>query len=338
MRMSPVLWRRRTKLIVVFFISFCLTFSLYSCERRTINTQKKTLGLSTEKEGKSKPRLIVLPLQPHEEQAYSGTGLAIHFLLGNIVALHTGLKEFWFGWRVKKTFLEKERLRAYCHNEGPQLDFSKLGKEQGIRYWLRGRVQQRESPMKVTLILTDTKKNHEEQSTILTLDLSNQLIGFRKGFLAWLKTCGLPLPDAQAIKTLWPEKTNPKGLDLLGQALETYYLHSSWGEKDPLDLYWFDSAVSAAPDSYLAHDLKGWALYKNKDYKAAKESFRSALTLNSNGLGAMAGLMWCGIYANNEEEAYTWAAAKADLRGDSRRKAKASVKKRMDRAARKIKD
>jgi hypothetical protein len=338
MRISPVLWRRRTRLTVVFFLSFYLAFSIYSCERRALNTQKKTLEQSTEKESKTKSRLIVLPFQPQEEQAYNGTGLAIHFLLGNIVALHTGLKEFWFGWRVKKIFLEKERLRAYCHGEGPQLDFSKLGKEQGIRYWLRGRVQQRESAIKVTLILTDTKKNHEERSTTLTLDLSNQLIGFCKGFLAWLKTCGLPLSDAQAIKALWPEKTNPKGLDLLGQALKTLYLHSSWGEKGPLDLYWFDRAVSAAPASYLAHDLKGWALYKNKDYKAAEESFRSALTVNANGLGAMSGLMWCAIYANNEAEAYTWAAAKADLRGESLMAAKARVKKRMNKAVRTIKD
>ena len=112
MRMSPVLWRRRTRLIVVFFLSLCLVFSLYSCGRRTINTQKKTLGLSTEKEGKSKPRLIVLPLQPRKEQAYSGTGLAIHFLLGNIVALHTGLKEFWFGWRVKKNLPRKRKTTS----------------------------------------------------------------------------------------------------------------------------------------------------------------------------------------------------------------------------------
>jgi len=337
--MSPVLSRSITRLTQVFFISFCLAFPLYSCDGGSISTQKrKVIAQSTENQGKNKPRLIVLPLQPHEEQVYNGTGLAIHFLLGNTVALHTGLKEFWFGWRVKKIFLEKERLQAYCHGEGPQLDFSKLGKEQGIRYWLEGRVQQSESAIKVTLILIDTKKNHKEQSPTLTLDLSNQLIGFRKGFLAWLKTCGLPLPDTQAIKTLWPEKTNPQGLDLLGRALKIYYLHSSWGEKDPLDLYWFDSAVSAAPASYLTHNLKGWALYKNKNYKAAEESFRSALTLNSNGFGAMAGLMWCAIYANNEEVAYNWAAAKADLRGDSRMAAKALVKKRINRAARKIKD
>ncbi len=337
--MSSILSRSKTRLTVVFFISFCLALLLYNCGGDTISTQKrKVIGQSIGKQGKSKPRLIVLPLQPQEEQAYNGTGLAIHFLLGNVVALHTGLKEFWFGWRVKKIFLEKERLRAYCHGEGPQLDIRKLSKKQGIRYWLRGRVQQRGSKMQVTLVLTDTKGNRDEWSNELTLELSDQLISFCKGFLAWLETCGLPLPDAQASKALWPEKTTLKGLDLLGRALETFYYHSSWRDKTLFDFGLLDQAVFEAPASYLAHDLKGWVLYKNKDYKAAEESFRSALKLNSNGLGAMSGLMWCAIYTSNEEKAYKWAMAKADLRGESREAAKALVKRRMSKAARKTKN
>jgi hypothetical protein len=338
MRIHPVSRLKRTRLTVIFFLSLSLTSSFYSCGKHTITTQKKTVGSLKKKENMSKPRLIVLPLQPQEKNAYKGAGLAIHFLLGNIVALNTGLKEFWFGWRVKKIFLEKEKLQAYCYDNGLELDLSKLGKQQGIRYWLEGKFYQYESALKVTLMLTDTKINHKECSPPLTLDIGNQLIGFRKEFLDWLKTCGIPFPNAQARKILWPEKTNLKGLDSLGKALETYYLHSSWDEKGPLDLYWFNSAISAAPASYLAYDLKGWALYKNKDYKGAKKSFRSALTLNSYGLGAMSGLMWCAIYTHNEKEAYTWALAKADLREESRLKVKARVKKRMERAARTIKD
>jgi hypothetical protein len=334
--------RNRKRLTAAFCISFGLALLLYSCEGGTISAQKrKAVGQSTGKQGKTKPRLIVLPFQPHEGQAYDGTGLGVHFLLGNVMALHTGLREFWFGWRVKKIFLEKERLRAYCHGGGPQLDIKKIGKEQGIRYWLEGRVQQRGRKIHVTMVLTDTKGERDKWSTELTLDLSDQLIGFRKGFLAWLETRGLPLPDARADMALWPEKTTLEGLDFLGRAMETfylYYLHSSLDGKGLIDLKWFDRAVCAAPASYLAHDLKGWALYKNKDYKAAEESFRSALTLNSNGLGAMSGLMWCAINANDEQKAYKWAVAKADLRGESRETAKASVKKRMIKAARKIKD
>ena len=289
------------------------------------------MGQTAEVQYKSKPRLIVLPFQPQESEAYDGTGLGVHFFLGNVVALHTGLKEFWFGWRVKKIFLEKERLRVYCRGEGLQLDISKLGKEQGIRYWLQGKVKQQGGKIQVALILTDTKGNPDEWSTELTLDPEDQLIGFRKGFLAWLETCGLHLPESQAAKALWPEKTTIEGLDLLGRALKTFYLHSSWGEKSPLDLDLFDRAISAAPASYLAHDLKGWILYKNKDYQAADHSFRSAVKLNSNGLGAMAGLMWCAIYADDEEKAYKWAMAKADLRGESRDTAKASVAKRISK-------
>ena len=338
MEISSILWQKSKKPTVVFFLSLLLAFPIYSRESNAINTQKKTLVQSTKNQVTGNPRLIVLPLQQEEGQVYNRAGLAIHFLLGNVVALHTDLKEFWFGWRVKKIFLKKERFWAYCHNKGLQLDFSKLGKEQGIRYWLGGNVQQQGRRMKAALLLTDTMENNKEYSTTLTLDISNQLIDFRKGFLAWMEKCGLPFPDTQKKMVLWPEKSNPKGLDHLGRALETYYLHSSWGKKGPLDLYWFDSAVSAAPSSYLAHDLKGWALYKNKDYEAAKESFRSALSINPHGSAVLAGLMWCAIYTQDNKAAYTWAMAKADLRGESREKEKAKVKKRIKKAARKRKE
>ena len=55
----------------------------------------------------NRSRLIVLPLQPEKSQGCDGTGLGIHFLLGNVAALHTGLKEFWFGWRLTKIFKRK---------------------------------------------------------------------------------------------------------------------------------------------------------------------------------------------------------------------------------------
>jgi hypothetical protein len=41
--------------------------------------------------------------------------------------------------------------------------------------------------------------------------------------------------------------------------------------------------------------------------------------------------MWCGIYTQNEEVAYTWAAAKADLLGKTPKAAKAWVASRMGR-------
>jgi hypothetical protein len=321
--------QRKARLSGAILIAFCLALLPCGCER---GGKSRPMGQPSEKKEESKSRLIVLPLQPQEGQAYDGIGLGVHFLLGNVVAPHTGLKEFWFGWRVKKIFLEKERLRAYCRGEGPRLDIAKLGTEQDIRYWLWGSFQQQGKMMQIALVLTDTKGEREEWTTELILDPADQLIGFRKGFLAWLDACGLPFPDAQVAKALWPEKTTLKGLDLLGRDLETYYLHSSWGDKDPLDPELFDSAVSAAPSSYLAHDLKGWVLYKNKDYKSAEESFRSAIKMNSAGLGAISGLMWCAVYTNDVEKAYKWAMTKADIRGESRDAARASVDRRMKKA------
>jgi len=161
--------------------------------------------------------------------------LAIHFLLGNIIAIHTGLNEFWFVWRIEKIFLEKERLVAYCSGEDGLLDVMKVGKEQDIHYWLQGRVQQHGNKIKVILVLTNTKEGHIEWTTELTLEPTDQLIGFRTGFLTWLETCGLPLPEDWAAKTLWSEKTTLEGLGFLGRALEAFYLHSSWCDKGSPD-------------------------------------------------------------------------------------------------------
>ena len=49
---------------------------------------------------------IVLPFRAENRHPFNGTGLSLHFLVGNVLALHTGLKEMWFGWRVKKIFPE----------------------------------------------------------------------------------------------------------------------------------------------------------------------------------------------------------------------------------------
>ncbi|MBT8351180.1 MAG: hypothetical protein KJO26_08105, partial [Deltaproteobacteria bacterium] len=214
----------------------------------------------------------------------------------------------------------------------PPLDIAKLGKEQGVRYWLWGNTKRQGNMVLTSLILTDTKEEGKQWKTDLVLDPSDPLIEFRKGFLAWLDGCGLSFPEEQVAKALWPEKTTLKSLDLLGRDLKTYYLHSSWGDTTPLDSDLFDSAVSGAPSSYLAHDLKGWVMYKNKDYLPAEESFLSAVKINPNGLGAISGLMWCGVYTQDKDKAEKWAMIKADIRGESREKARADVKKRMEKA------
>jgi hypothetical protein len=78
--------------------------------------------------GKTKDmsRCIVLPLQPESAPDFNGVGLALHFLIGNTIVLHTGLKEFWFGWRVKKIFPEKKDLAGYFRGKDGRLDLKRL--------------------------------------------------------------------------------------------------------------------------------------------------------------------------------------------------------------------
>ena len=79
----------------------------------------------------------------------------------------------------------------------------------------------------------------------------------------------------------------------------------------------------------MAQDILGWTSYRNQDYKAAKESFLRALRSNPHGIGAMSGLMWCGVYTGDREEAQFWAAQKAEVRGEDIKKARQKALNRM---------
>ena len=52
--------------------------------------------------------------------------------------LHTGLKEMWFGWRVKKIFVRQEAFQRYCHGEDEPLDLEEVSRTQKIRFWISG--------------------------------------------------------------------------------------------------------------------------------------------------------------------------------------------------------
>ncbi len=58
---------------------------------------------------KGKHRLIVLPIQPQPSNDFNGIGLALHFLLGNTIAVNTYLKEFWF---VLAIYCNDSRIRS----------------------------------------------------------------------------------------------------------------------------------------------------------------------------------------------------------------------------------
>lgn len=279
-----------------------------------------------------KSRLIILPLQPQNLREYDGTGLGIHFFLGNIVALHTGLKEFWFGWRVTKIFKNKNRLKAYCRGDEQLPDIEVLGKEQDIQYWVEGTYEKKEKLILVNLNLFDTRYPEKTNKIQIPLDTTDHVIELGNLFLDWLGTCGLPLPESQRAKVSWPEKITADGLDLLGRALEsTYqdYFAPKSAENYKQGQEWFNKALQLCPESYLIHDLKGWAQYKDKDYNGALTSFQTAVGLNRHGLGALSGMMWCYIYLDNEKKAIESACAKADTRSENHEKVKAFVVKKI---------
>ena len=275
----------------------------------------------TDRNGKPNPRCIVLPLLPAQGQPFSGIGIAVHFLLGNVIALHSGFKEFWFGWRVGKIFSDENALKLFCRGLGPPLDPVKLGRDQEIRLWLKGRERRPGGIPEFELTLVDIESDGGDQSIVLKLDFESKLIAFRKGFIQWLGKCGFSFPEKQMEKVLWPESASTAGLDCLGRAQEAFYIYSAWG-KSVLDLDLFEKAVRVMPESYMAHNLKAWAHYRLNDYSPARKSFQRAMEINPHGVGAMGGLIWCAVYTGDGETAYSWTDAKSELLGQNKAAAK----------------
>jgi len=271
-----------------------------------------------------KLRFIVLPLQPETAAAYNGVGLTLHFLLGNTVVLNTNLKEFWFGWRTKKLFPVKDDLTAYLLGKNPPLDFKRLSEEQKIRFWLYGRVKGERAALSIYDSSTDSHSD-----TQISFPPEDDLVGFRKAFSHQLDGYGISFPEEMKPKTLWPEKISLQAMDILGRALESFYYYSSYTDKTgKIDTAPFEKAAALSPESFMTQNLHGWAHYRNKDYAGAKACFLRAVLVNPAGTGAMGGLMWCGIFTKNREEALYWASRAAEVRGQDVEKAREKTMKR----------
>jgi tetratricopeptide (TPR) repeat protein len=274
---------------------------------------------------KDRPQCIVLPFQPDPSEDFNGVGLALHFLLGNVMALHTGLKECWFGWRANKIFPEKTDLKAYCRGKEILVDLHQVSTEQNVRFWLYGKAGDRF----VTVFLFDAADNEQSLSKRIPVSYSDGLVEFRRIFLDHLAACGHPFPAKQVQPALWAETISMQGMDILGRALESFYLHSAYSGKGKIDSGLFEKAAAVAPNSFMVQDILGWASYRSQDYRAAKESFLRALRSNPNGIGAMSGLIWCGVYTGDREEAQFWAARKAEVRGEDIKEARQKALNRM---------
>lgn len=274
---------------------------------------------------KDRPKCIVLPFQPHPPKDCNGIGLALHFLLGNVMVLHTGLKECWFGWRANKIFPKKTDLKAYCRGKENLVDLHQVSTEQKVRFWLYGKAGDRFA----TVFLFDAVDNAQRFSKRIPVSYSEGLVEFRRIFLDHLAAWGHPFPAKQVQPALWTETISMQGMDILGRVLEVFYQHSAYGGKGKIDLGLFEKAVTVAPNSFMAQDILGWAYYRNQNYRAAKKAFMQALLSNPNGIGAISGLMWCGVYTGDREEAQFWAARKAEVREEDIKKARQKALNRM---------
>jgi hypothetical protein len=237
--------------------------------------------------------------------------MAVHFLFGNLVVLHPGFTECWFGWRVPRIFPAAADLEAYRQGGRPAPDLIQTGRQEQIRFWITGELSADPASPLVQLSLTDAETEAVHTAPSMAVDTDGQLIGLRREFLQWMEDCGLPMPAPQREKAFWPEQASTDGLDAIGRALAGFYLQSAYGGKAPVDPVPFEAAVEAAPSAFMSHDLLGWAMYRNGRHEAARAAFDRSVGINAHGAGAMAGLMWCAVMTGDREEALRWAARKA---------------------------
>ena len=122
----------------------------------------------------TRPRCVVLPI-PSQDSLLPFIGMAVHFLFGNLVVLHPGFTECWFGWRVAKIFPDAADLEAYWKTGQPAPDLIRTGRREQIRFWITGAVSSGpESPA----VRIDTTEITPDEATQLIMLLRPQ-----KGFI-----------------------------------------------------------------------------------------------------------------------------------------------------------
>lgn len=260
---------------------------------------------------------IVMPLKTKSSQDVGSVGPALHFLLGNVITINHSLGELWFGWRVKKLFADASLLMAYCTESAFPFSVRESSREQKVRYWVHGVVGEKNA----LLTLYDAEKDKKVYESI-PYSCEDHLAAFRSAFIEWLESAGIPWTDQEKETALWKEACDMNGLDAMGKALMGTYTHSFAEETEMLMLSTFKEAVRKAPEAFMAHDLLGWALYRNRDYGGAIRAFKKALNINPGGAGAMSGLMWCCTMTQDEAGSIHWAQRKASVCSKDSREAK----------------
>jgi hypothetical protein len=255
---------------------------------------------------KQKCQCIVMPFVSQQRETSCCVGLALHFLLGNVIVLNSSFDELWFGWRVKKLFPNPDQLFDHCLGRPSLFSIHNVNQGQNIRLWLSGRIDRE----KASLSLYDAQNNTTEHHTV-DYSCDDHLVRFRQRFLDWMKVLGFPWTGDQDKASLWDEHCSMDGLDAMGKALMTMYLFSVSDGSTPIETKPFKAAVTKAPHAFMSHDLLGWAYYRNNCFKDASDAFKTAIAINPWGAGAMSGLMWCSLKSGNENDTVYWARQKA---------------------------
>jgi CHAT domain-containing protein/Tfp pilus assembly protein PilF len=258
------------------------------------------------------PCVLVLPLQGSPEMSGDQVflGLAVQNVLENVLAVHSALEECGLVSFLRRLFPHQQTLRDWVQGPG---EMPAAIPALGLRYLLTGQVRLQGQEVQVTVELLDRATGHRLPGT-LTVDLP-RLETLRTGFMELLAHAGLPVPESQQPKMLWPEDLSLTAFTLLGQGLYTDFSASYDTEQVVANPPQFIEALQHAPQSYLVLNQLGWVAYQQQRYAEAVRLFEQALASNPVGVDAADGIAVTSIVTGHETLKETWLVHKTRMQG-----------------------
>ena len=257
--------------------------------------------------------VLVLPLQiagelPASEQ---NLGLAVQAVLDRMLDSYTDLELTYATSNYKTLFADRAGFEAWLRKKRPTV----LSAERlGIRFKLSGRVvAHKRSSLVAALTLVDHQSGRV-QRTKAAIDLP-RLDAFRNQVIDFLAGAGITVPREHRHRLLWSEDLSRAALTLLGDGRFQAQMATVYSDQDVgFGVDSLKDCAELAPESFLANNHLGWALYHAAQYSEASHAFERALLIDPSGVSAIDGLLWLAAQTQEDRQSSLLTPRYAELR------------------------
>lgn len=261
------------------------------------------------------PEIIVLPFTSDSAVSNGGIGSGIQYLLENMLAVNSRVRETWFFWHMREIFKDKAAYDAFLQGETGRVTHF-LNSTKWDRRILSGSVSRDGEKWQIRLVFGNIKHPRSGPAADLWLDFPT-CHNFREEVISFLTRCGFPFATLQKKNVMWSETFSISYLAALGKAYEAYCSRLYGADPAQFDATLFERLALRFSSSYLALTLNGWASYHAKHLDGAIAAFRQALNQNPHGHDAQNGLMWTHARLKKERKTIFWGKQAGISRGES---------------------